>query len=193
MQPSIPAIEVTHDADAASVRRPHRERDSIDPVDRLGVRPQLLPQPLVPAFSRQVQIELAERGEERIGILLHERLSIRVADLDLVPLEGILDDALEEPGFVDPLKLCRELVVYEDAHRLGPRTPCPDDRAALHRMPAQQAVRISQLASDEPVDVRASVRASRRWTRRHVDSPRSITRAMPRRGMRAQSGRWRRS
>ena len=54
--PAVPAVPVADDRDRAGVRGPHRERDAL--VEH--VRPQALVDPLVPALSRQVQIELAE-------------------------------------------------------------------------------------------------------------------------------------
>ena len=56
VDPAVPAVPVAHHGDAARVRRPDGERDPL--VDDL--RPQALVDPLVPALSGQVQVELAQ-------------------------------------------------------------------------------------------------------------------------------------
>ena len=65
-------VEFTDQADALGIRRPHGEGDAVDDaVGRgvaAGVRAQDLPQPLVAALGEQVQIHLAEGGQEAIGV-----------------------------------------------------------------------------------------------------------------------------
>ena len=54
-------------------RRPHRERGAGDAVDLAQVRAELLVELLVAALAGEVQVELAERRQERVGVVERER------------------------------------------------------------------------------------------------------------------------
>ena len=68
VQPPVPEVEVADDRDGARVRRPHRERGADGAVDLAHVRAELLVQLLVPAFHREMDVDVAERRQERIRI-----------------------------------------------------------------------------------------------------------------------------
>ncbi len=68
MQPPVPAVEVADDRDRARVRRPDRERGAGDAVELADVRAEPLVELLVAALAREVQVELAERRQERVRV-----------------------------------------------------------------------------------------------------------------------------
>ncbi len=68
----------------ARVRRPDRERGAGDAVDLADVRAEPLVERLVAALHREVEVELAERREERVRVAERERLAVGVLDLELV-------------------------------------------------------------------------------------------------------------
>ena len=59
---AVPLIEVTNDANAFSIWRPHGESDSAFAFVRDCMRAEFFIDPFVPAFAKQMQIEFAERG-----------------------------------------------------------------------------------------------------------------------------------
>ncbi len=68
VHPSVPAVPVAHHAHRARRGRPHRERRPGDAVDLAQVRAEALPQALVAALADQVQVELADGRQERVGV-----------------------------------------------------------------------------------------------------------------------------
>ena len=77
-------VEVADDGDRARVRRPDRERGAGDAVDLADVRAEPLVELLVAALHREVEVELAERRQERVRVAQRERVPVRVLDLELV-------------------------------------------------------------------------------------------------------------
>ena len=73
MQAPVPGVEVADDADRARRRRPHRERGAGDAVELAHVRAEPLVELLVAALADQVQVELAERRQERVRVVDRER------------------------------------------------------------------------------------------------------------------------
>ena len=95
MQPPVPGVEVTDDADRACRRRPDRECGASDALVIADVSAELLVDLLVAALADQVQVELTERQRERIGILDRERSGSAIVDLELVVQRQLL--AFEKP------------------------------------------------------------------------------------------------
>jgi hypothetical protein len=56
------------DADRARRRRPHGERDAVHAVDLAQVRAELLVELLVAALAGEVEVDLAERRQERVRV-----------------------------------------------------------------------------------------------------------------------------
>ena len=89
---AVPVVELTDQADALGIRRPHRERDPVDDAVGRGeaarVRAEDLPQPLMAALGEQVQIHLAERGQEpvRVGDGVGDGRAVRAGIADLEPV-----------------------------------------------------------------------------------------------------------
>src|SRR4029077_7936864 len=65
VQAPVPRVEVADDRDRPRVWRPDRERGADDALDLAHVGAEQLVQVLVAALERQVEVQLAERGEER--------------------------------------------------------------------------------------------------------------------------------
>ena len=69
MQPAVPGVEVADDADterAAGAQTANAVAG--DAVDLAQVRAEALVELLVAALAGQVQVELAERRQERVGV-----------------------------------------------------------------------------------------------------------------------------
>ena len=69
---AVPVVELADQADALGVRRPHRERHPVDHAVGRGeaarMRAEDLPQSFVAALGEQVQVDLAERGQEAVRV-----------------------------------------------------------------------------------------------------------------------------
>ena len=78
---AVPAVELGGEPHGARVGCPHRERRA---GDRLGAgrlvvvdpRPEDLPEVLVAALADQVEVHLAERGQEAVGVVLLDRVAV---------------------------------------------------------------------------------------------------------------------
>ena len=85
-------VEIADHADALGVRRPHRERHALDHAvgggEAARVRAEDLPQPLVAALGEQVQVDLAQRGQEPVGVGdgVHEAPTSSAGVADLEPV-----------------------------------------------------------------------------------------------------------
>ena len=116
MKAAVPAVEIADDRDPAGRGCPHRERHALDPVHRAQLGAELVVDPVLVAFVEQVEILLAERRQEGIGVG-------ELADLAAVEpgAEDIAEDVRlpRDENFEEPLG--RQLV-----HR-------PPRRAARHQ------------------------------------------------------------
>ena len=124
-----------------------------------------------------MQVEVAQRGRERVGVVDHERGAFRVADLEPVAERELdaLELALEETGRVRLHQLDRVRALDTHAHALGLRAERAHHDPAVLRVGPEQAVRVGQPALDELVDSA------------HASASSSLT--IPATGMRTQSGR----
>ena len=85
--PPVPEVEVADEADAARVRRPDGERGAGLALADHGPRAERVPQLLVPSLADQVQVELAERRQVPVRVVLQLRLAVDVGDLKPVTRE----------------------------------------------------------------------------------------------------------
>ncbi len=116
---------------------------------RLGA--ERLPQLLVPALPDQMQVELAEGGQE----------TVRVVDLVDVPavdhpqrVHGNLRQRQDDREQAAALGHHRgALAVDHHAHRVGVRSQRPEGDPARHRMRAQQRVRVVMGAEEQTLTV----------------------------------------
>src|SRR6202020_2979816 len=87
----------------AARRRPHREGSAgYRPVlSYVGAQPVV--ELLVAALADQVLVELADRRQERVGIVDRESAGVAVVDVEPVAQRqlGVIDDALEHAAGVD--------------------------------------------------------------------------------------------
>ena len=110
MNPTVPAVEVAHDADAVGIRRPHREGDTVNAFKRTRVRPHRLPEAPVRAFAEVIDILLAENRTKGIGITqraghhLTEFENKRVSEM-LRPVreEALIETLALQTGHLDRL------------------------------------------------------------------------------------------
>ena len=156
---AVPAVEVTNNPHGTGARRPHRERRARRPLMHPNLRPQMPPQPLMPALGQQVQVKLTERRPKAVGIVDHDDATIRIRRLQPV-IRG--SRPLHHPGeqpcgmhasHVDPS------LTGEEDHADRARTPPADHHTATaltikRRVSAQQAVRIVVQASDQALEIR---------------------------------------
>ncbi len=149
---AVPGAELPADTHPLGVRGPHREPGAGHSAVCHRLRAERLPQLLVPPLADEVQIEVAEGGQE----------TVRVVDLVLVVLrvrhqQGVLRErverqhAREEATPVGGERGARPL--DHDAHgpRVGPQHP--EDEPARHLMRAEQRVRVVVGAREEAVAV----------------------------------------
>ncbi len=177
VQAPVPGVEVADDRDGAGVRSPDREGGADHSVELADVRAEPLVQLLVAALHGEVEVELAERRQERVRIADGERVAVRVLDLELVlerqPRRG--QQRLPEAGRVLQLGLDRCCLVMGrlDAHslRLGPER-AHDDAAVLRFVGAENAVRVGSELDGHS--------ASAAWC---------MSRSIPATGIPTQSGR----
>ena len=103
VQPAVPGVEVADDADRPRRRRPHRERRALHALVLEGVGAEARVELLVATLADQVQVELAERRQERVRVVDRELAARAVVDLELVAQRqlGARELALEDPGGVD--------------------------------------------------------------------------------------------
>jgi hypothetical protein len=146
-------------------------------LDHVSAEP--LVQALVPALAGQVEVELAERGRERIRVPQREDVAVGVVDLELVVERDLRagHDALEDTARVH---LLQRHVLVARVHLHGPRgrSQRAHHDAAVVLVGAQHRVRIAVLALDDPVQVEGS-----------RDHSASRSRMMLATGMPTQSGR----
>ena len=144
VQPAVPAVEVAHHADRGGIRRPDRERDAGDAVQLARVRAEPLVELLVPPLDGEVDVELAERRQERVRVAEPVGVAGRVAHLQLVVERQLRarDRSFEDPAAVPRLELD---VHRQHAHRFGVGPVRADQDTALRRVRAEDGVRVGEL------------------------------------------------
>ena len=141
VQAAVPGVEVAHDGDRARVRRPDGERGADHAVELADVRAEPLVEVLVAALHGEVEVELAERRQERVRVADGEDVAVRVLDLELV-LERQLrlrQQRLPEPGRILEHRLDAGRL-HANRSRLGPQRA--HDDAALGLVGPEHAVGI---------------------------------------------------
>ena len=211
VEPPVPGVEVADHPHAPGVGGPHRERGAGHPLVDPGVGAEVAPHELVAALADQVDVELAERRPEPVGVVDGEggapALSgrIGVADLQLVAAGGeeladlLPDPAAEHAGGVLPGHLDPPPVGQDDRHGLGAGPVAPHDGVVALGVDAEDVVGVAVLAGDEQLqlDLQGVDGSGRRVVRpgghQTALAAAPVRRATASRGMRAQSGRLARS
>ena len=150
-----PVVEVRDHPDRQGVRRPDRERRPLDLPHRAGeaphVRPEHVPQLLVAALGDQVQVDLAEGGQEAVRVV-HDRGVDRVV-ADPQPVVGHLRHRHHAAPDAVPLVLqgvaAPVLEDHLDTGRQRPQGPHGD--RPLVRVGAQDGVRVVVAARGDGV------------------------------------------
>ena len=142
MQASVPGVEVAHHGDRARIRRPDGEGRAHHAVELAHVRAEPLVEVLVAALHGEVEVELAERRQERIRIADSEDVAVRILDLELVVERqlGLRQQRLPEPARILELRL-DPAWLHAHRPRFGSQR-AHDDTAALRLVGAENAVRI---------------------------------------------------
>ena len=117
------------------------------------MRAEHLPQLLVAALADQVQVDLAQRGQEPVGVVLPVLEPVAVVDQQ--PVVGLGRDVeLELPDALEVvLHVVDGAVLQLDLHRRGERPQHPDRHAAVSRVRAEDAVRVAVPAVDEQAEL----------------------------------------
>jgi hypothetical protein len=154
VQPPVPGVEVPDDGDGACARRPDRERRAGDALGLAHVRAEPGVELLVAALAGQVQVELAERRQERVGIVDRERPRLAVVDLELVAQRQLapVDHALEDAPGVHLLECYRLALLGQRGDGGRGRPKRAHDDAAVVRVRAEDGVRVRVLAADDAVE-----------------------------------------
>jgi hypothetical protein len=141
---------------------------------------ELLVELLVAPLAGQVQVDLAQRRREGVGVVQRVALPRAVLDLELVAQRqrGAGHLALEQAGRMALGQLDRRAALRPRDHARRRRPERAHDHAAVLRVGAEQPVRVGQVAADDGLDVGFDA---------HSGS--SSRRAMPATGMPTQSGR----
>ena len=143
MSPTIPAVEVADHGNALCVWRPHRERNALDSAEIPDMRSHYIVNALVFALIKQVNVHLAECGQEAVRIGRSER-AVRILLFDFIR-EQILpsrEETCENPLFIFPR---RGITLVSGKDRDGFRLGIvdTDHNSARYLMHAEELVRIT--------------------------------------------------
>ena len=165
---AVPVVVIADDADTEGVGRPDGERRSADVTEdgRVGVLvgTEDGPERLVASLGDEVQIDVAERGQESIRVV--DDLSVAAVD-DLEPIVGNVSDSesAREDATVLVLELGAGLAVRtarDNGHALGPRAQRAHRDRAVVRVRAEDRVRVVVAPLDHTLQVGSRHRVQRR-------------------------------
>lgn len=148
---AVPVVEVPHDPHTAGIGRPDGEPRTGDPLVLHGLCAEGGPQLLVPPLADQMQIEIAERGQEAVRIMDLD-LVVRVADQELVLGDGRHRQQSGEETVAVVVQLGPQ-PLGEYGHRSRVRTEHPDRHTAADHVRAEQIVRGMVLTGEQPPPV----------------------------------------
>ena len=127
VDPAVPAVEVPDDPDRPGAGRPHRERRARCPLMHPDLRPEMVPQTLVPALGHQVKVEFAQRGPVPVGIVQDDHHPVGIGRLQTVVRDArTVHHPGERPGGVHAAHL-DPLATGQDDHPDRVRAPPADD------------------------------------------------------------------
>jgi hypothetical protein len=159
METTVPLVEIPHQRDTGRARGPDGEGGAAHTVDLAEMRAELLVGAMFIALIEQVQVLVAERGQEGIGIVELPDLARVVGDAQLVAERrlALRQEALEEAlgcdrfermglGRADLDDAAGGGLAQKGAHHEPLRA------ALLHRVHAEQAVRAGTARLQEAVE-----------------------------------------
>ncbi len=154
VHPAVPKVPVPHHSHRPGVRRPDGERGPLDTLVATRVRPQHLPQAPVTALIEQVQVEVAKRRPQPVGVVEHKagRTRRTVYDFELVARRAPGELSFPEPARVDlahggPLqhRPLRAGPGHQQVHLGSGRPKCPHKPA----VPAEYGVGVVEAAAEQ--------------------------------------------
>ncbi|CAB4930120.1 unannotated protein [freshwater metagenome] len=152
---AVPEVEVAGDANSLRVRCPDGERDAADRTERgrvlAHVRAEHLPELLVAALADEMEIDLAEGGEESVGVVGGDDAA-GISDIDRVVrnLGGLDDPAPNAAVFVaqrDPR------IGSHDGDAVGKGTQDADGDGAAAGVRTEDLVRLVMGAVDDATEI----------------------------------------
>ena len=154
---AVPVVEVADDPHAAGVGRPDRERRPGHRAVLLDVRAEHLPQVLVPALADQVQVHLAQAGQEAVRVVGDDlgqgaAVAVGIGHRDPVVRRLARRDGGREHALVHVLGREPLPVGQHDRHRLGQRAQHPHDDPVRAGVGAEDRVRVVVGPGDHAVD-----------------------------------------
>ena len=157
-EPCIPAAEFTDHTHPLRVRRPDREPDARHSVDGVRVRAEHVPQAAVRPLVEEVEVDVADRRQEAIGILaLPGHLTAELEALSITERQRGSGNERREQAVFDALHRRWRSAGNEQLGAGSNRMPCADDHAGntVHRarVGAEYRVRRVVRAGDQSRDV----------------------------------------
>jgi hypothetical protein len=179
MDAAVPEVEVADHPHGAGVRRPHHERHAGHALVGAPVGTHELVQPVVLALAEEVQVDLAYRGPEAVGVVEGDDRAVGVRRPQ--PVVGPVGHVGLEDAVLVHLLHGHGVVAAHDLHlrRAGPVGP---NDPLMH---TKQLVGVAVAARDQIGD--------RGLGRGRLRPHAPTARRMAWSGMFAQSGRWSRS
>ncbi len=108
----IPVVEIADHGDPPRIGREHHEGHAVDAVERHRMRAELVVEPLVGAFAKQMKIEIGQDRRKAIGVVEFDH-GIAEAGPQLVAPGPVRQRAGEQAGIVNARKL-RCLAMFAD-------------------------------------------------------------------------------
>ena len=181
-EPAVPSVEVTDDAHRLGRRSPDREGHALDLRHGPRMGAELRVQLLVASLGDEVEVELAERRQERVRVVDDEGRAAGEADLERIAKRHrpALEHGLEQAGRMDPRELDSIASVGSNRHRDGVGPKRPDDDTPVGRVGPEDVMRIRVVARDDPLDLGARRRRpSDPWTRHQTSARRTCACRLP--------------
>src|SRR5580704_16582128 len=88
VNPAVPEIKISDDADAQGVRRPHAEVNAANAGHFAYVRAKLFVFLVMRAFARKVEIVVGEQRRESVSVKRVERIAIRESEIQAIRSRG---------------------------------------------------------------------------------------------------------
>ena len=162
MNPAVPAVEITHDAEPFGIGRPDRECNSVNTVELTHVSAKLFVRTLQRLLAEQVEIHLAQSREKAVGIVYADARSVAQQNFKAVTKDSLiaLNQDFEKIGALTPRHRQRYAAFRLHANRFRIRPVRADGRPPRSRMRPKNGMGIRITEREKPLQVtrRGSVR-----------------------------------
>ena len=146
----IPEIEIADHADAPGIGCEHHERHAIDAVERHRMRAELVVEPLMGAFAKQIEIEIGQDGRKAIGIIEINDL-VAEAGPQLVAFRTVRQRAGKQAGLVNARERRGFAVLADRLDIGGLRQERAHDVPVALGMQAEIVERVGMSALDDRI------------------------------------------